>query len=167
MIWQEFMRIFKMYNLLKLQDVCMNLNRKSIKTRKKQPTNKAYDKKKSHWKKADISWFLQATKLRAIAANSCTVSTLAQQMESSSGSFLVVSEGETQNASLPVLLPACKSGSHYWCLVIWPRVYTKAKVAKAGGILPRVFPDNSLKPEAIRRSHQKPHFKAASLGCTD
>lgn len=43
-----------MYNLLKLQDVCMNLNHKSIKTRKKQPTNKAYDKKKKATEKKQI-----------------------------------------------------------------------------------------------------------------
>lgn len=66
--------------------------------------------KKASKKRADISWFLQATKLQAILANSCTVSTLAQQMESFSDSAFV-SEGKTQNVSVPLYPPTCKSGS--------------------------------------------------------
>lgn len=87
--------------------------------------------KKKKPKKLDISWFLQATKLQATLANSCTVSTLAQQMEIFSGSAFVLVRHNVNTKCLSASLP---THLQIWVTIgFWPFGPGFATKAKHGG----------------------------------
>lgn len=87
------------------------------------------------------------------------VITPAEQIESSSGSsFMLVRMKHKMSSCLFAYL-------QIWSLLILCHLAQSLPqrlsmlVAKSGQILPKNLPENSLKPEAIRSSHQNSGFK--------